>query len=116
MTGELTASTLETHLGVSVHYAVDLPFGLTARVGPELGVAYLRQRVDGTGELSGDRSLVGPTVGVETGLDWNLPRGFSLGVFAFVRTYVLPVQGPERVPSVSALFTPGGGVTVGKYF
>lgn len=116
MSGDLTASTLETHLGVSVHYAADLPFGLAARVGPELGLAYLRQRVDGAGSRSGDRSLMGPTVGVEAGLDWNLPGGFSPGLFAFVRTYILPVEGPERAPSVSALFTRGGGVSITKFF
>ena len=100
----------------AVKIAADLPFGLAARVGPEAGLAYLRQRVDGEGSRSGDRSLLGPTVSVEAGLDWNLPGGFSPGVFAFVRTYVLPVEGPDRGPSVSALFTRGGGITLGKYF
>lgn len=116
MSGELPGSTLETHAGLSLNYAVDLPLGLSARVGPALGASYLRQRVDGTGARSGDRNLIGLTVGVEAGLDWSLGSGFSPGVFVFARSYILPVEGPSREASVSALFTLGGGVTIAKFF
>jgi hypothetical protein len=116
MSGELPGSTLETHAGLSLNYAVDLPLGLSARVGPALGASYLRQRVDGTGARSGDRNLIGLTVGVEAGLDWSLGSGFSPGLFVFARSYILPVEGPSREASVSALFTLGGGVTIAKFF
>jgi hypothetical protein len=116
MSGELTATTLELHASLALHYVLDLPLGLAARVGPDVGASYLRQRVDGTGSRAGVRGLVGPTVGVEAGLDWNLPWGLTPSVTGFVRTYILPVEGPERAPAVSAIFTAGAGVAVHKFF
>jgi len=116
MQAALSAHTQELNASLALDYSVDLPWQFVGHIGPELGIAYLQQQVSGQSSRSGDRNLAGPTVGVALGLDWEGPWGIALGVTGFARTYVLPVESPDRVAAVSALFTQGAALSLQKWF
>jgi hypothetical protein len=112
----LTAQTLELHVTVGVDYVLDLPFGLAASVGPDIGAAFLRQTFDTDVATTTPNNLGGPLVGAHASLGWQLPWGFSPTATVFARTYVLPVERSAQDSDVAALFSAGGMLTLTRYF
>jgi hypothetical protein len=112
----LTAQTLELHVTVGVDYVLDLPFGLAASVGPDIGAAFLRQTFDTDVATTTPNNLGGPLVGAHASLGWQLPWGLSPAATVFARTYVLPVERSAQDSDVAALFSAGGMLTLTRYF
>lgn len=108
-TDVLTSTTVDLTLGVGARYAVDLPWAITAHVGPELGASFLAQTLESAERLAPDNRLFGPFVGVEAGLEWAPGLGLAPFVSGLARTFVLPVEAPDGSARVSALLGPANG-------
>jgi hypothetical protein len=112
----LAADTLELAASVGVDYVFDLPVGLLASVGPELGFAFIRQTFASEVATTSTNQLGGPLVGAHVSLGWHLPLGFTPTATAFARTYVLPVERSIQTTEIAALFTVGAMLTLTRYF
>ena len=112
----LTATTTELNLSVGVDYVFDLPWGLAVSVGPEAGVAYLRQTFTAAVARTSENQLGGPLVGAHGSVAWHLPLGFTPTASLFARTYVLPIERGIGVSEVAALFVTGATLTLTRYF
>lgn len=112
----LAAQTLELHVAVGVDYVLDLPLGLAASVGPDIGAAFVRQTFDSEVATTQENNLGGPLVGAHASLAWHLPWGFAPTASVFARTYLLPVERSAQESDVAALFAGGAVLTLTRYF
>jgi hypothetical protein len=112
----LDSATTEVQLSLALNVHRDLSRSFSAYVGPELGLAYLRQSMT---PLIGDPSrhhVVGGALTVQAGVERELGGGFTIGARALAQTYFLELQNPTRdAAAVSAVFAWGLAIGVTRY-